>query len=126
MRKTATSLPFTSTTTLPPSGTSPTLPTVTTCATPPSLSVPGTGPRGYSTVMLEVEAKYRTPDWSQVVRTLIGWGAVAEEPREEEDQYFNAPDRDFRQTDEAVRLRRVGSANKLTYKGPKRDAATKT
>jgi adenylate cyclase class 2 len=76
--------------------------------------------------MLEVEAKYRTPDWEPTVRTLTAWGARPEEPREEEDRYFSAPDRDFKQTDEAVRLRRVGAANKLTYKGPKRDTATKT
>ena len=76
--------------------------------------------------MLEVEAKYRTPDWSPVVHTLTEWGAASDEPRDEEDRYFNAPDRDFKQTDEAVRLRRIGPANKLTYKGPKRDSATKT
>jgi len=76
--------------------------------------------------MLEVEAKYRCDDWPAIVRTLTSWGAIGEEPRVEEDQYFNAPDRDFKQTDEALRLRRIGSANKLTYKGPKRDKATKT
>ncbi len=44
----------------------------------------------------------------------------------EADHYFNAPDRDFARTDEALRLRRIGSANRVTYKGPKRDAQTKT
>ena len=39
---------------------------------------------------------------------------------------FNAPDRDFAQTDEALRIRRVGSFNFLTYKGPKQDRQTKT
>src|SRR5205085_570940 len=42
------------------------------------------------------------------------------------DQYFNHPARDFGRTDEALRLRRVGDQNFITYKGPKIDAATKT
>ena len=40
--------------------------------------------------------------------------------------YFNPPDRDLKETDEAFRLRRIGRTNCLTYKGPKRDAETKT
>jgi adenylate cyclase class 2 len=76
--------------------------------------------------MLEVEVKYRAPDWDRVRASLDQWGAVADPPREDADHYFNAPDRDFAKTDEAVRLRRIGSANYLTYKGPKRDADTKT
>ena len=43
----------------------------------------------------------------------------------EADHYFNAPDRDFARTDEAFRLRRIGAANFVTYKGPKRDAQRK-
>ncbi len=42
------------------------------------------------------------------------------EEHTEADHYFNAPDRDFAHTDEAFRLRRIGEANFLTYKGPKR------
>ena len=42
------------------------------------------------------------------------------------DHYFNPPDRDLKTSDESFRLRRVGPANCLTYKGPKRDAETKT
>ncbi len=76
--------------------------------------------------MLEVEVKYRAADWDRVRAALGGWGAVADPPREDTDHYFNAPDRDFAKTDEAVRLRRIGPANYLTYKGPKRDADTKT
>ena len=76
--------------------------------------------------MLEVEVKYQTSDWERVRAALADWGAVADPPREDTDHYFNAPDRDFARTDEAVRLRRIGPANYLTYKGPKRDADTKT
>lgn len=76
--------------------------------------------------MLEVEVKYRAADWDAVKRVLAEWGATLAESREDADHYFNAPDRDFAVTDEAVRLRRIGSANFLTYKGPKRETATKT
>jgi adenylate cyclase class 2 len=76
--------------------------------------------------MLEVEVKYRLADRAAVVATLAAWGATADPDRTDVDQYFNAPDRDFSLTDEAFRLRRIGPRNALTYKGPKRDAATKT
>ena len=76
--------------------------------------------------MLEVEMKFRVPDWGPVVATLAGWGAVPAPEREEADHYFNAPDRDFARTDEAVRIRRIGPATRFTYKGPKLDTATKT
>ena len=46
--------------------------------------------------------------------------------QEEIDLYFAHPSRDFAATDEALRLRRKGDANYITYKGPKIDATTKT
>ena len=76
--------------------------------------------------MLEVEVKYRTADPAAVVEQLKAIGAEFAGERTDEDHYFNAPDRDFKQTDEAFRLRRIGAENRLTYKGPKREAATKT
>lgn len=76
--------------------------------------------------MLEVEVKYRAADPAAVVAKLLAQGAAKVENRADADHYFNAPDRDFKQTDEAFRLRRIGGKNRLTYKGPKRDAATKT
>lgn len=76
--------------------------------------------------MLEVEVKYRDADHAALAARLAEWGATADPPRTDADQYFNAPDRDFKQTDEAFRLRRIGRKNLLTYKGPKLDAATKT
>ncbi|MGE3807996.1 MAG: class IV adenylate cyclase, partial [Gemmataceae bacterium] len=45
---------------------------------------------------------------------------------QEADHYFNAPDRDFAKTDEALRIRSIGANNFLTYKGAKRDQTTKT
>jgi adenylate cyclase, class 2 len=76
--------------------------------------------------MLEVEAKYRVADHAGVEARLRGWGAVAVADHAEEDHYLNAPDRDFAKTDEALRLRRIGDRNFLTYKGPRRDTTTKT
>jgi adenylate cyclase class 2 len=76
--------------------------------------------------MLEVEVRYRTADRAGVVSRLLAWGATLAEDRTDVDLYFNAPDRDLKATDEAFRLRRVGEANCLTYKGPKRDTETKT
>jgi adenylate cyclase class 2 len=76
--------------------------------------------------VLEVELKYRVADPAGVVARLLALGATPAGEEVEADHYFNAPDRDFRRTDEAFRLRRAGGTNRFTYKGPKRDAATKT
>jgi adenylate cyclase, class 2 len=76
--------------------------------------------------MLEVEVKYRNADRAAAVATLLEWGAVLEQDRTEVDLYLQAPDRDLKATDEAFRLRRVGTKNYLTFKGPKRDAETKS
>jgi adenylate cyclase class 2 len=76
--------------------------------------------------MLEVENKYTGVDFTVLERRLVEWGARAVPQRHEADHYFNAPDRDFAVTDEALRLRRIGEHNYVTYKGPKCDAATKT
>ena len=79
-----------------------------------------------SLLMLEVEVKYAGAEFAAVERRLHQWGAAEDPPRTDADHYFNAPDRDFAATDEALRLRRIGERNFVTYKGPKRDAQTKT
>lgn len=76
--------------------------------------------------MLEVEMKFPVTDFAGLVTQLADWGVLDVLSREDTDQYFNAPDRDFAQTDEALRVRRIGPANFVTYKGPKLDARTKT
>jgi len=76
--------------------------------------------------MLEIEVKCPVRDFAPVKRRLAEWGANADPPRQEADHYFNAPDRDFARTDEALRLRRIGQQNWITYKGPKLDKQTKT
>jgi adenylate cyclase class 2 len=76
--------------------------------------------------MLEVEVKYRNADRAAAVATLLEWGATLAQDRTDADLYFQAPDRDLKATGEAFRLRRIGSKNYFTYKGPKRDTETKT
>jgi adenylate cyclase class 2 len=76
--------------------------------------------------MLEVEMKFPVGNISEIERRLAALHSLPPSTRDEADQYFNAPDRDFGQTDEALRLRRIGPKNYLTYKGPKRDSETKT
>src|SRR5205085_12385196 len=82
-------------------------------------------PHGEAPAMLEIEQKFARADFAAVERRLAERGAGPAEEHNEADHYFNAPDRDFARTDEAFRLRRVGRANFLTYKGPKRDPNVK-
>jgi adenylate cyclase class 2 len=76
--------------------------------------------------MLEIEVKYTGVDFAALERQLAVFGARESPSHSETDHYFNAPDRDFALTDEALRLRRIGPCNLVTYKGPKRDLCTKT
>jgi adenylate cyclase class 2 len=76
--------------------------------------------------MLEIEMKFPAADFSALEQRLAEWGADADAPLDEADHYFNAPDRDFAVTDEALRIRRIGTVNRVTYKGPKRGTTTKT
>jgi len=74
----------------------------------------------------EVEQKFPVEELSAVEARLCELGAAVGAPRQQVDRYCAHPNRDFAQTDEALRIRRVGEANFVTYKGPKIDAATKT
>lgn len=87
-------------------------------------------------MQLEVEQKFpasNLPAVEQRIRQIVAAATKASpanvppsETREEVDIYFSHPARDFRETDEAFRLRRIGTTNFITYKGPKFDPATKT
>ena len=60
---------------------------------------------------------------------LAGLGFVPEGAVQERDLYFNAPHRDFRRSDEALRLRTVSGSRQgtvITYKGPKADSRSNT
>ncbi len=74
----------------------------------------------------EVEMKFSVLDAGALESRLTRLGATILEAQSEFDVYFAHPARDFAHTDEALRIRRKGQANFLTYKGPKVDATTKT
>ncbi len=74
----------------------------------------------------EVEVKYRVDDHDAVARRLAEVGAVAAGCLDQEDTYLSHPARDFVQTNEAFRIRRIGDDNRLTYKGPRLSGPTKT
>ncbi len=74
----------------------------------------------------EVEQKFAVADPAQLESRLAELGAVFDPPQWQVNAYYAPPQRDFAVTDEALRIRRVGNQNFVTYKGPKLDAATKT
>jgi adenylate cyclase class 2 len=74
----------------------------------------------------EVEKKFPVDDLNEVVAKLEELSATFSEPVVQVDRYFAHPVRDFASTDEALRIRSVGTENCVTYKGPKIDATTKT
>jgi adenylate cyclase class 2 len=77
-------------------------------------------------MQLEVEQKFPISDAGPLKAQLAALGCRFGEPIAQADLYFAHPARDFRQTDEALRLRRSGDRACITYKGPKLDATTKT
>jgi adenylate cyclase class 2 len=74
----------------------------------------------------EVEQKFRVETQRSVEARLAEFNVKLAAAVEQIDRYFNHPGRDFRHTDEALRLRQVGEDNFITYKGPKIDPTTKT
>lgn len=83
--------------------------------------------------MYEVELKVRA-DHGAVRDRLNELGADRDERLYQEDTYYNAPDRDFAETDEALRIRRVRPGGvgdeeataRVTYKGPLLEAESKS
>jgi adenylate cyclase class 2 len=74
----------------------------------------------------EVEQKFAITEPAKVAAEFSALGIQFGPPAKQVDDYFNHPARDFKVTDEALRLRQVGSENFITYKGPRVDATTKT
>ncbi len=74
----------------------------------------------------EVEQKFRTVGHAEIADRLKALGASIGDPIVQEDAYWNHPSRDFALTNEALRIRRVGLENAITYKGPKQAGPTKT
>ena len=77
-------------------------------------------------MLYEVELKFPVPDLAAFSNKLIELAVPISPAQEEIDLYLAHPSRDFAKTDEALRLRRRGDANYITYKGPKIDITTKT
>jgi adenylate cyclase class 2 len=75
---------------------------------------------------IEVEMKFRCHHEEEIESRIRQLPAAEAGSGEQHDTYFAHPQRDFAETDEAFRIRSVGPANRLTYKGPKIDATTKT
>ncbi|MGV8126033.1 MAG: class IV adenylate cyclase [Methanothrix sp.] len=74
--------------------------------------------------MIEVEVKARAPEGMAERIAALGGELIAVENHQ--DLYFNSPLRDFRRSDEALRIRIKEEGARLTYKGPKIDRATKS
>ncbi|HUY93520.1 MAG TPA: class IV adenylate cyclase [Pirellulales bacterium] len=77
-------------------------------------------------MQFEVERKYRVTELRALLARLSELGGQPGEPELQTDRYYAHPARDFAVTDEALRLRRAGAANRVTYKGPKVNAESKT
>ncbi|HOI58038.1 MAG TPA: class IV adenylate cyclase [Methanoculleus sp.] len=69
--------------------------------------------------MLEVEAKFAVPDTSRIRARLNRQGVRMTRRQQERDVYYNAPHRDFGETDEALRVRYDDTGVTVTYKAPK-------
>ncbi|RLI79427.1 class IV adenylate cyclase [Archaeoglobales archaeon] len=72
---------------------------------------------------MEVEVKFRAYDG---VESKIKQIANFVIEKLEEDLYFNHPCKDFKKTDEALRVRKDKEGIKITYKGAKVDKETKS
>ena len=75
--------------------------------------------------MYEVELKFHLADVDHVVERLDTMSACFRDRMEQVDRYFSHPVRNFRKTDEALRLRKVGDVVELTWKGPQADTSAK-
>ena len=69
--------------------------------------------------MLEVEIKAFCASHREMTALLMSKGAVQTGINDETDYYYNHPARDFRETNEALRLRIENGKCRITYKGPK-------
>lgn len=75
---------------------------------------------------LEVELKIKVDSAAEVERVLLAAGASKFCEEKQVDTYFQHPSRDFRETDEALRVRRTPGSASIAYKGPKLDTQAKT
>ncbi len=79
--------------------------------------------------MLEIEQKFRIDDLMKTAERISErFNVISETVQEQFDWYYSHPNRDFGETDEALRVRRTvfqgdngSSRSLLTYKGPRID-----
>ena len=76
--------------------------------------------------LYEVELKFRIETARPIEVDLQQNGAFEVDVVSHVDRYFNHPSRDFRSTDEAYRIRSIGDANCVTYKGAVQGTVAKT
>jgi adenylate cyclase class 2 len=76
--------------------------------------------------MIEVEIKIKIDNKDEIAEKLENLGFVFVRKKFQEDIYFNGIDRDFKETDEALRIRDEDGNFFVTYKGPKIDKISKT
>ena len=75
---------------------------------------------------LEVEIKAYCDDVHEIRKGITSLGGEPLGSRIETDIYYNHPGRNFAETDEALRIRRMDQKKILTYKGPKIGTRSKT
>ena len=75
--------------------------------------------------MFEVEQKYQVESADALIESLRSLGGTEGVTESHADTYFNHPSRDFAQSHEALRIRRLNDKPLITYKGPKLPGAIK-
>lgn len=80
--------------------------------------------------MIEVEIKAKIEDNISAYEKIKEIGGVYSHSEKQHDIYFNGENKDFKESDEALRIREIPDGDDikriLTYKGPKLDTQTKT
>jgi len=80
--------------------------------------------------LIEVEVKASVKYFADVQEKLTQIGAIKIKREHQMDVYYNAPHKDFAESDEALRIREIPKNGKkriiLTYKGAKMDDVSKT
>ncbi len=72
-----------------------------------------------TTTPMEAECKFRVSNAVETRLRLERFGAVFLRREEHRDTYLRHPSRDFRETDEALRIREIDGETLITYKGPR-------
>jgi adenylate cyclase, class 2 len=74
---------------------------------------------------MEIEGKFRVADVEALRRRLVAMAALELSTEQHTDTYLKHPSRDFRITDEALRMRCIDGTYWVTYKGPRREGHLK-